>query len=89
MSKHYGPEYEKQLKKQRDFERRVLEHLKAHRDKPPPHFDGLYVLFDLHRTGDVGNVLHELKQWGYIAVDKDQNVTITESGLKRLEDRDY
>jgi hypothetical protein len=86
MTKHYGPAYEKKIRKQRDFERQVLQHLKDHRDKPH-HFDGLYVLFDLHRTGEIGPVLHELRESKYIDVDKGQNVTLTELGLRRLEER--
>jgi hypothetical protein len=86
MPKAYGPAYEKKMKKQRDLERRVLQHLKDHQGEPH-NFDGLYVLFDLNRTADIGPVLDELRQRRYINVDKDQSVTITESGLTRLEER--
>ena len=54
--KSSGPAHEKRMRQQgaqRDFERRVLEHLKQRQDKPPLHWEGLYVLFDLHRSEEM------------------------------------
>jgi hypothetical protein len=83
MAKPYGPEYEKQRKKERELEREVLLHLRA--VNKPVNWETLYGEFDLHRTGNVGPVLHALKDGRYIAVDEKNNVTITKLGLKRLE----
>lgn len=84
--KPYGLKYEKEQKKQRDLERRVLEHLKKHGSSL---YDGLYVLFDLERTAAIAPVLQDLRGDGYIEVTKDEMVTITASGLRRLEEKKY
>lgn len=84
--KPYGPKYEKERKKQRDLEQRVLEHLKKHGSSL---YDGLYVLFDLNRTAAIAPVLQDLKEYGYIEVTNDKMVLITASGLKRLETKEY
>jgi len=75
---------EKKSQKQQDLERRVLYQLRDR--KEPVNWDELYVHFDLHRTGDIDAVLHNLKDGHYIAVDEDKNVSISERGLKRLSD---
>lgn len=85
--KPYGPKFEKEQKKRRVLERKVLQHLKENGPRP---YDAIYVLFDLHRTAEIQPVLHELHQWKYIEISKDtdQTTSITESGLQRLESRE-
>jgi hypothetical protein len=81
----YGPAYDKKIgKKQHDLERQVLQYLKDNRGEPH-NYELLCVLFDFRRTGEIAPVLYELRQWQCIAVDKAQNVTITESGLTQLQ----
>lgn len=75
-------ESETKLKKQRELEHRVLHQLRER--KEPVNWDELYVHFDLHRTGEIEPVLHNLKVGHYIAVDQEKNVSISEMGLKRL-----
>jgi hypothetical protein len=85
MAKHYGPDYEKKRKKQkqRELEREVLYYVKGLNESI--NWDVLYVHFDQNRTGDIGPVLHDLKEGYYIVVDPQKNVTITDIGLMRLE----
>ena len=84
--KPYGPKYEKEQKKQRALEQKVLEHLKKHGSSL---YVGLYILFDQDRTAAIGPALQDLKEYGYIEIAKDEMVTITASGLKRLEEKAY
>jgi hypothetical protein len=83
MAKPYGPAYEKKRKKQRGLERDVLLYLRSHREAV--NWDVVYAHFDPSRTGDIGPVLHLLKEGHYVAVDVKNCVTITKLGLKRLE----
>jgi hypothetical protein len=76
------PDSENKFKKQLELERRVLHQLRER--KEPVNWDELYVHFDLHRTGEIEPVLHNLKVGHYIAVDQEKNVSISEIGLKRL-----
>jgi len=82
MTNRYGPAYEKKRKKERELEREVLLHLRAVDD--PILWETLQAYFDIHRSADVGSVLHALKDGRYIAVDGKNNVKITDLGLKRL-----
>lgn len=79
--KQYGPKYEKERRKRWELQRRVLDHLKEH---GPQNYDGLYVLFDLDRSANIAPALQDLREWESIEVGKDNIVTITASGLKRL-----
>jgi len=83
MPEPYGPAHEKKRRKQRELAREVLQYLKG-RNKPVT-WNTMYAHFDLHRTEDIGPVLHELMEGRYVAVDQQKNVTITNLGLKRLE----
>jgi hypothetical protein len=75
-------EKSKQKEKQRSLERKILHAL---RDlKQPIKWDVLCANFGLESTGYMESVLTELKDARHVAVDKEQNVTITEIGLKRL-----
>ena len=78
---------EKKLEKQQELELRVLHQLRDR--KEPVNWDELYIHFDLHRTGDIEPVLHHLKDEHYIAVDQEKNVSISESGLKRLSEGSF
>ena len=40
----------------------------------------------LESNGRIGPALQDLKEWEYIEVEKDNQVKITESGLRILED---
>jgi hypothetical protein len=69
-----------------EFERKVLALLKK---RGPLVSAGLYFLFDPNHTADAQPVLQTLKEQGYIDITEDMMVTITGSGLKRLEDKKY
>jgi hypothetical protein len=83
MANPYGPEPEKKRRKARELEREVLLHLRTL--KAPINWQTLYIRFDLDRTGSIDAVLQALKDGRYVAVDEENNVTITKLGLKRLE----
>jgi hypothetical protein len=70
------------VNQKRDLQRQVLEHLKKH---GPCHYGGLCVLFDVHRTAEIGPALVNLLQWKHIERDKDNMVTMTAAGLQWLE----
>ena len=48
-------------------------------------FNGLYVLFDLKKTGAIGRALQDLKQQEQVEVNQDNTMRITASGEKELE----
>ena len=77
---------EELTKRHYKFERETLAYLKEHGPQP---YGGFYVLFDRHRTAEIKSVLHEFRQGKLIEIGKDscQMVSITASGLKRLEER--
>jgi len=77
---------EELTKRHNKFEREALVYLKEHGPQP---YDGFYVLFDRHRTAEIKSILHEFRQGKLIEIGKDshQMVSITASGLKRLEER--
>ena len=83
MANLYGPEHEKKRRQARELEREVLFHLRSL--KAPVNWETLYIHYDLDRTGSIGPVLRALKDGRYVAVDEENNVTITKLGLKRLE----
>jgi hypothetical protein len=68
------------------MERKVLETL---RDCGPVLWNGLYVAFDPHRTGEIGMVLDGLRQYGHISKDQSDMTSITEKGLVFLGDAEY
>jgi len=82
-----NPVYAMRMKKQRELERRVLQHLKDHQDMPHK-FDRLYVLFSGDGTADIAPALEELRHWAHIKIDNDNTVTISEAGLERLDRHD-
>src|SRR3977135_1776369 len=71
--------------RQRRLENKVLAYLK---ERGPLPYDGLYVLFDLHRTAEIQPTLHELRQWEFITIEKGspRTVSITSTGIKRLDE---
>jgi hypothetical protein len=75
-------EKNKQREKQRSLERKILHALREL--KQPIKWDMLCANFGLESTGYMQFVLTELKDARHVAVDNEQNVTITEVGLKRL-----
>ena len=83
MPEPHAPADEKKRKQQRELAREVLQYLKVRNE--PVTWDMMHALFDPHRTGGIGPVLHELMEGHYIAVDQQKKVTITNLGLKRLE----
>jgi hypothetical protein len=76
----------RKLKQQRDLQRQVSEHLKEYR---PKNRDALYVHFDLHRTARIGPALVDLLQWEHIELDKDNEVNITATVPRWLENKEY
>jgi hypothetical protein len=84
LKKYFGKKYVEAQKKHLVMARQVLEHLKEH---GPTHYDALYVLFARNGTALIQAILQELKQWKHIEISKDmyEEVSITASGLKRLE----
>ena len=74
------------MKKQHELERRVLAHLKKH---GPIDWNILSVHFDPNHSGDIGAALQDLRQWNYIAVNKDAKTSITDFGLERLEKGEF
>lgn len=84
--KHHGPKYEKEQKAKWMLQREVLAHLKEH---GPRNWEMLYVHFDQKRTANIAPVLQDLREGKHIEVSKDDIVTITASGLTRLEEKEY
>jgi len=76
---------EEKPRKRHKFEQEVLAYLKEHGPQP---YNGLYILFDRHRTTEIQSVAHGLKQGKLIQIGKDsyQTVSLTSSGLERLEE---
>jgi hypothetical protein len=76
---------EEKLRKRHKFEQVVLAYLKEHGPQP---YNGLYILFDRHRNAEIQSVSHGLNQGKLIQIGKDsyQMVSLTASGLKRLEE---
>lgn len=70
---------------------RVIQYevLKRLKERGPKDYDILYVQFDLHRTGEVGPALQDLKEWEHIEWGTDMQVKITESGLRLLENTNH
>jgi hypothetical protein len=75
---------DREWRRKKSLQRRVLQHLKRHGSK---RYDNLYMLFDPHRTGDTGLALQALKRRNYVEMGPDRVVKITESGLRLLEER--
>lgn len=73
---------DKEQKRKKSLQRRVLQHLKHH---GPKHYDNLSLLFDPHRTGETGLAVEALQKRHYVKIDRDGMVQITESGLRVLE----
>jgi phosphopantetheine adenylyltransferase len=85
---HFGPKQEMEYQRRRDLQREVLEHLKQH---SPKKWDQLCVHFAFERNANIQPLLHVLKEARDIEVGKgkDQMVSITDSGLTRLEETNY
>jgi hypothetical protein len=64
-----------------DLQSKVLHYLKDH---GPTMWNALYVSFDQERTGTIGPVLQDLKEWKYIEVGLTDRVKITMRGLEYL-----
>jgi hypothetical protein len=77
-----GIAYEKYLQKQNDLQGVVLKYVFEHPYEPLD----LYRLSARYRSDSclIGLVLTQLRQWEYIAVDMQGNVTITGRGVDRL-----
>lgn len=78
----YGQEYEQEVKRKRELQRQVLIHLKEY---GPCHYGGLCVLFDPHKTTEIGPALVNLLQWKHMERDGNNMVSITTAGLQWLE----
>ena len=78
-----GPAYEKKRREAQKLAREVLQYLRGRNESV--NWDVMYAHFNLHGTGTIGPILHELLEGRYIAVDKQKQVSITNLGLKRLE----
>ena len=85
MRHSYGPQRARAQKTKRALERKVLAHLKRYGASL---YDALYIRFDMPHTAAIKTVLHGLKEYGYIEVNKDKMVTITTFGLQHLEGKD-
>lgn len=81
----YCPPHDKEQDERCELERKVLSVLKKH---GPLVSAGLHFLFDPNHTADRQPVLQSLKEQRYIDVTEDMMVTITASGLKRLEENE-
>ena len=79
-----GPAYEKKRREEREVARKVLQYLRGRNESV--NWDVMYAHFNLHWTGTIGPILHELLEGRYITVDQQKKVSITKLGLKRLED---
>jgi hypothetical protein len=81
--KFSGPKHEREQKKRKFYERKVLQHLKDH---GPQSKDSLIVLLDQPRnTGNIGIAIEELIAWKYVER-KDGVLAITNSGVRLLKD---
>lgn len=82
MSKSPIRPSDREQKRKKSLQRRVLQHLKHH---GPKHYDNLFLLFDLQGTGDTGQAVEDLKRRSYVKIGPDGTVQITGSGLRVLE----
>jgi hypothetical protein len=87
MPKHYGPKYEKQRKKQKDLQKQILEVLRKNNGRY--NYDGLYVLFDLHHTGEAGPAIQDLLTWNIVKLVGAKDLELTEHGRKMLDNQEY
>jgi hypothetical protein len=73
-------------KRHNKFEQEALAYVKEHGPQP---YNGFFILFDHHRTAEITAILHELRQGKLLEIGKDsyEMVSITASGLKRLEEK--
>ena len=83
--KFSGPRYEKELKRKKSYERKVLKYLKEH---GPQNYDHLVIELDRQNTGNIAIALQALLQRKYIKRNLD-DVVITEAGLRLHEDDTY
>jgi hypothetical protein len=83
--KFSGPRYEKELKRNKPYERKVLKYLKEH---GPQNYDHLVVELDRQNTGNIAIALQALLRWKHIKRNGD-DVVITEAGLRLVEDATY
>ena len=86
VKKLSGPKYEKTRRKEKSLQRDVLRDLK---ENGPRDYNVLYVDFDRHGAGDIAPALRDLFQWNYIERNASGDVSITEAGLRLLEDNNY
>jgi hypothetical protein len=82
MSKNPIRPDDRERKRKKSLQRRILQHLKHH---GPKHYDNLSILFDLRRTGETGLAVQVLKKRHYIKMGRDSMVQITGAGLRLLE----
>ena len=83
MTQHGSISQKRMKQEQRTLERQVLHALRLR--KRPVNWDVLCMHFEPQpAVYSIAAVSKELKEGCYIAVDKQQNVTITALGLKRL-----
>ena len=75
-----------QTKRHNKFEREALAYLKEHGPQP---YNGFFIVFDHHRAAEIKTVLDEFRHGKLIEIGKDssQMVSLTASGLKRLEEK--
>lgn len=70
----------------RRVERLILEALRDHGSLP---WSGLYVHFEAHAAGSIGEILHDLHSYEYIIKDSSAMTSITELGLQHLQNSEY
>ena len=75
---------DREQKRKKSLQRRVLQHLKHH---GPKHYTNLALLFDPHGTGDTGLAVQALKKRHCVKIGQDGMVRITGSGLRLLEEQ--
>jgi hypothetical protein len=83
--KFSGPRYEKELKRKKSYERKVLKYLKEH---GPQNYDHLVIELDRQNTGNIAIALQALLQGKHIKRHGD-DIVITEAGLRLHEDGTY
>ncbi|WP_413936098.1 hypothetical protein [Nitrospira sp. BLG_1] len=75
---------DREQKRKKSLQRRVLQHLKHH---GPKHYTNLALLFDPQGTGDTGLAVQALKKRHCVKIGQDGMVRITDAGLRLLEEQ--
>ena len=86
MPTYPDPNYEPFRRNQKRLQREILKHLQ---DSGPLAYDALYVRFSSHGSAEIKSAIAELQMDAFFSVDEQKMVTITESGVTRLNDAEY